>query len=420
MGTANLPADASLGIVAASIVGARHQALRLLQPLIVRAAGPLARFRLAKLLGDAKQLGWLLRLQSRRSALADGFFVASSFAGNADFYLLLLPTMIWQGAPKLARRLTYMVTSSLILGNTLKDLMALPRPPSPPVWRPASGAALDSTAFADYGWPSTHAMNAVTNPVLVVAVLAPWWRRSSRRKVCVFCASIFWCVTISFGRLYLGAHSRSDVFGGHVLGALVAAFWVPLAGPFDAAVTASGAVGAWLIGAAVSLSTVLFMLYPSHLLAGASAPQSAELVGLFLGCMVGSRQDAARVRRAGALAPWCNETGRSKTEFDQPRRNGRHAARARLWARAMRTPGRAAVAREIVGFAIALVCRELTSTAAQAIIGAALRARGDVAAALMLILRKVTTYFVIAWTMTGWSPAAFRWLGVARAGGDKY
>jgi hypothetical protein len=162
------------------------------------------------------------------------------------------------------------------------------------------------------------------------------------------------------------------------------------------------------------------MLYPSHLLAGASAPQSAELVGLFLGCMVGSRQDAARVRRAGALAPWCNETGRSKTEFDQPRRNGRHAARARLWARAMRTPGRAAVAREIVGFAIALVCRELTSTAAQAIIGAALRARGDVAAALMLILRKVTTYFVIAWTMTGWSPAAFRWLGVARAGGDKY
>ncbi len=396
-----------------AILGARRQALRLLQPLIVRAAGPLARFRVAKQLGDARQLRWLLQMQARRNALADVFFVASSFAGNADFYLLLLPTMIWQGAPKLARQLTYMVTSSLILGNTLKDLVALPRPPSPPVWRSASGAALDSTAFADYGWPSTHAMNAVTNPLLVIAAIRPWWRKNFRRKVFIFCASISWCVTISVGRLYLGAHSRSDVFGGHVLGALVAAFWVPMAGPFDAAVTASGAVGAWLIGVAFSLAATLFILYPSRLLAGASAPQSAELVGLFLGCMVGSRQDAARVRRAGELVPWCNEADHSKTEPTRRKRGSRPAAGARLWARAVRTPGRAAVAREVVGFVIALACRELTSTGAQAIFAAALRPRGDVAASLVVILRKATTYFVIAMTMAGWSPAAFRWLRIA-------
>jgi sphingosine-1-phosphate phosphatase 1 len=246
----------------------------MLQPLVHRAAGPLGRFREAKQLGDALQLSWLLRLQSHRSALSDAFFIASSFAGNADFYLLVLPTMIWQGAPKLARQLTYMVTSSLILGNTLKDLVALPRPPSPPVWRPARGAALDSSAFADFGWPSTHAMNAVTNPLLVAAALAPWWRGNATRKAVVVGASVSWCATISFGRLYLGAHSRSDVFAGHVLGALVAAVWVPMAGPFDAAVTTAGALGAWLIAGAVSLSVVLFTLYPSHLLAGASAPHS--------------------------------------------------------------------------------------------------------------------------------------------------
>lgn len=410
-----VPPDA-LGILPVRILCARAWALRMLQPLVHRAAGPLGRFREAKQLGDALQLSWLLRLQSHRSALSDAFFIASSFAGNADFYLLVLPTMIWQGAPKLARQLTYMVTSSLILGNTLKDLVALPRPPSPPVWRPARGAALDSSAFADFGWPSTHAMNAVTNPLLVAAALAPWWRGNATRKAVVVGASVSWCATISFGRLYLGAHSRSDVFAGHVLGALVAAVWVPMAGPFDAAVTTAGALGAWLIAGAVSLSVVLFTLYPSHLLAGASAPQSAELVGLFLGCMVGSRQEAARGRRAAAVAintstdaPRRNshEADHSETGSDRPRETGRHSHRN-------------AVAREVVGFAIALTCRELASAAARSIIGVALRVRGDVADALAVLLRKAATYFVVAMAMTGWSPAAFSWLGIGRAGCDKF
>lgn len=403
-----------------AVLRVRAHALRMLRPLACRAAGPLAHFRAAKQLGDAKRLGWLLRIQANRSALADVFFLASSFAGNADFYLLLLPTMIWQGAPKLGRRITYMVTSSLVLGNTLKDVVALPRPPSPPVWRPASGAALDSTAFADFGWPSTHAMNAVTNPLLVAVALAPWWRRSATRKALVVCASVLWCATISFGRLYLGAHSRSDVFAGHVLGAVVAAVWIPMVGPFDAVVNAAGPSGSWLIAGAASLSVALFTLYPSHLLSGASAPQSAELVGLFLGCTVGSRQEAARVRRAGTTTAlprlgWFTDAHRGELESGRPSSGARKVETAQRRGRGVLMPDRAAFAREVVGFSIALGCRELISSITQSIIGAAFHTlRGDVAAALAVIMRKVVTYFFIAMAMTGWSPAVFRKLGISK------
>jgi hypothetical protein len=173
----------------------------LLRPLLAAAVGPLRRFRAARELWDVASLSQLLQIQGCRTGFGDVFFVASSFCANADFYLLLLPTMIWQGAPKLGREITYMVCSSLILGNTMKDIAALPRPPSPPVWRPTAGAALDSTAFADFGFPSTHAMNAVSNPLLIVAMLAPWWRKSRARRWGVAAASLVWAGTISFGRM---------------------------------------------------------------------------------------------------------------------------------------------------------------------------------------------------------------------------
>ena len=200
---ARLLVDAAVGAAAlrpaaAAFLRARRWALH---PLIAAVAGPLGRFRAARERRDAASLGQLLWIQGFRTGFGDLFFVASSFCANADFYLLLLPTMIWQGAPKLGRQITYMVTSSLVLGNTIKDIVALPRPPSPPVWRPSAGAALDSSAFADFGFPSTHAMNALSNPLLIVVTLAPWWRKSRARRWGVAAASLAWAGTISFGRM---------------------------------------------------------------------------------------------------------------------------------------------------------------------------------------------------------------------------
>ena len=207
-----------------------------------------------------------------------------------------------------------------------------------------------------------------------------------------FCLTVYRCSGPD-----LGAHSWSDVFAGHVLGALVAAFWVPVAPRFDAAVTAAGATGSWLLGGATALSVALFALYPSEAITGVSAAQNAELVGLFLGCMVGSRSEAA--------ATW-RRRQKADASVQQPPVPPKSAA----WLSS--TPRRAAVSRELLGFVIALSCRELTAAGSSAVTSAVFRLRGPVGESLALILRKLATYFVIALTMAGAAPAAFRWLGI--------
>ena len=81
-----------------------------------------------------------------------------------QWYLVTLPIMYWNLEPTLAIQLAYVVNLGLICGNMVKDMLALPRPASPPVWRPEYMVKMDSTSMQDYGFPSTHTMNAITNP----------------------------------------------------------------------------------------------------------------------------------------------------------------------------------------------------------------------------------------------------------------
>lgn len=178
----------------------------------------------------------------------------------------------------------------------------------------------------------------------------------------------------------------------------MAAFWIPVAPRFDAAVTGDGAAGSWLLGGAAALSAALFALYPAEAITGVSAPQSAELVGLFLGCMVGSQSEAAATRRRHQA-----DTA-SSTSAQQP------PAPLKSWL--SNTPRRAAVSRELIGFVIAFSCRELAAAGSSAVISRMLWLRGPVGESVALILRKLATYFVIALTMAGGSPAVFRRLGV--------
>ena len=75
--------------------------------------------------------------------------------------------MYWNLEPALAIELAHVVNFGLLFGNIMKDMFALPRPASPPVWRPKYMVQMDSTSMQDYGFPSTHSMNAVTNPTYV-------------------------------------------------------------------------------------------------------------------------------------------------------------------------------------------------------------------------------------------------------------
>lgn len=55
--------------------------------------------------------------------------------------MTILPCLLWLekkehslGDIELGRLITLLVSSGVIIGNYLKELFALPRPPSPPVW----------------------------------------------------------------------------------------------------------------------------------------------------------------------------------------------------------------------------------------------------------------------------------------------
>ena len=79
----------------------------------------------------------LVRIQRHRNAVLDVYFQIFSFCAEEEFYLLVLPLLCWNVDHALARRLMIVVCSGLLVGNFLKDIFRLPRPKSPPVWRPS-------------------------------------------------------------------------------------------------------------------------------------------------------------------------------------------------------------------------------------------------------------------------------------------
>jgi membrane-associated phospholipid phosphatase len=360
----------------------------------------------SKLLSDERSLQLILAVQRHRTPLLDLFFTATSFLANADFYLLAMPTLIWQGAPRVGRQTTLMVTMSLIVGNTLKDLARFPRPPSPPAWRPGGAAALDSTSFADFGWPSTHAMNAVSNPLFVAWSLRRYWDGTRRGRVVVVAAGLAYTACIACGRLYLGAHGASDIRWGLGMGLAVGSFWLHSADRFDelmlceggalvdsgrgggaAAVTAATAVGPAMLGGLVAVAAAGVAAMPAPMRASVSTLQSAELLGLFVGCAAGSRQDRRRRRR-------CRPGQRTRAATE----GGRWVA---LWP----------LQRTVLGFGLVLVLRVLSKVGASAVLGVAVR-RGWLSALARALLTKLLSYGLVAWSITATVPQMFACLGI--------
>lgn len=161
-----------------------------------------------------------------RSSFASWYFSCWSFFAEEEFYLLICPIFFWNIDYRFARHLTLIVCFGLMWGNLLKDVFRLPRPRNvdKKVWIPQAVLDLDSAACRDFGYPSTHAMNSISNSLfgvlyclqhgIVATGTAGFWVLTG------FAAC--WVFSISIGRLYLGVHSPMDVKGGLVLGLVIA------------------------------------------------------------------------------------------------------------------------------------------------------------------------------------------------------
>lgn len=159
----------------------------------------------------------ILAIQANRTPFLDALMSTVTFCAEEEFYLMILPLLFWHGFFVVAKRLTLVVLLGLFAGNVIKDVFELPRPQG--VWRPTHDASL----VFEFGFPSTHAMNAVTNALLVLYHV--WDRDNSKHamqnNLTFGVLALAHIALLSFSRLYLGAHTATDVRGGLSLGLIV-------------------------------------------------------------------------------------------------------------------------------------------------------------------------------------------------------
>jgi membrane-associated phospholipid phosphatase len=248
----------------------------------------------------------ILAIQRHRTRTLDILAQLVSFCAEEEFYLIVLPILFWCVDYELARRLTYVVVFGLFCGNVIKDVFELPRPTN--VWRPTNQASIDSTALEDFGFPSTHSMNGVSNSLYCVYHVL-------RRKgyegnpAWVVAAAAAWILGLSSSRLYLGVHTPTDVRGGLVLGFIVLATMLLTADSFDAFVARQSSVALALAGVPVSVG--LLLVCPQPRPPTPTFHQNALLVGLAWGTVAGARAAMdLSLDRDGVLLltsnPWIN------------------------------------------------------------------------------------------------------------------
>jgi membrane-associated phospholipid phosphatase len=126
--------------------------------------------------------------------------------GNKEFYILLVPTVLWCYDSLLGLRIGFLLLTSGSINNLMKMAIGFPRP----YW-----VSKEIKAFGwrpTYGLPSGHAQNALA----VWGGIAIWLRK---RWLTV--TAILLILLISLSRLVLGVHFPSDTLGGWLLGAIV-------------------------------------------------------------------------------------------------------------------------------------------------------------------------------------------------------
>jgi membrane-associated phospholipid phosphatase len=129
-----------------------------------------------------------------------------TFLGDEDFYLILMPAVLWCFDVGLGLRIGIIFLFSSTLNGALKLVFGLPRP----YWVSTKVRALK--AAGGFGLPSGHAQSAVA----VWGTLAAWLRR--RWATLALILLIF---LISISRIFLAVHFPLDTLVGWLVGVLI-------------------------------------------------------------------------------------------------------------------------------------------------------------------------------------------------------
>lgn len=136
----------------------------------------------------------------------DNLFKALTFAGEEDFFFLLMPLMVWCIDRRKGLRLAVVFLLSSYVGTVIKELTNLPRP-----------YQVDSRIkmlFETSGkaFPSLHTQNTVVIWGFIASQFRKWW---------VWVVAIILFMGVPLSRVYLGLHFPADLAGGYVIGTLL-------------------------------------------------------------------------------------------------------------------------------------------------------------------------------------------------------
>jgi len=196
-------------------------------------------------------------IQGLRSPALDGLFSTLTALGNAEFYLLVAPAILWCLDYQMGARLGLLVLLSATLNVTIKDLLMQPRPCD---LRPE----ICIEEATGYGLPSGHAQNAVVFWGLPAHWLGRGW---------MWVGAIGLMLLIGFSRIYLGVHFPTDVLGGWAVGALILALYLN---------TRTGVEG-WLTSLGTGPQILLALAGPGVFLAIDSNSEIVQAMSAFAG-----------------------------------------------------------------------------------------------------------------------------------------
>jgi len=221
------------------------------------------------------------------------YFSMSAALGNEEFYILGLPMLFGQVDNEIGRRVIVFLSVMYYVGQTLKDILQLPRP-----WHHPQINMLERHYEKEYGLPSTHAMVSLI-PLYLTLTFREREEKLNYDFQTMLISSLVWSVSMCLSRLYMGVHSGLDVVVGLLLGLGVVATLLSLGDQIDAMLTSAAATGVGAIGGAAppavlcGLILLLVATYPRPKVWTNAAGDTALIMSVCAGVGVATWANAA-------------------------------------------------------------------------------------------------------------------------------
>eukprot|EP01130_Rhizamoeba_saxonica_P005519 TRINITY_DN21_c1_g1_i1.p1 TRINITY_DN21_c1_g1~~TRINITY_DN21_c1_g1_i1.p1 ORF type:complete len:372 (-),score=41.74 TRINITY_DN21_c1_g1_i1:19-1134(-) len=213
---------------------------------------------IVKWAGNEKQrIEEVLFVQKYRTNLLTKVALLFSQGSDEPFYLMLFPLFIWGPIcePKLGRNIAVCLGLGFGIGNALKNYFAIHRPNPEKVWRGRS----QEDELWEFSFPSTHALNATAvSGYIAFYYITTYHLYTNFSVITAICIILTWAITISWSRVYLGAHTIKDVLAGILTGAIHSIFFSPTAAYLDPHFITDE----WVVGSILSVIFIFFLLHP--------------------------------------------------------------------------------------------------------------------------------------------------------------